>query len=163
MASSSSSSAPAISNATNTIRLERAPIAKISLSTLVHYEQIDRAENVRNACIERENVTCTSGGMSPWKNFYITCSQASGIRHVVWKKGKPYHMDYLFFKTLDTGRLLPMQHAVIRVQFYIDKEKWERQSRNESSDNEDDWKRGNDAEMLHIMMLGLLFTSCYVD
>ncbi|KAK7456460.1 hypothetical protein VKT23_010709 [Stygiomarasmius scandens] len=121
----------------------RAPTAKTSLSTFVHKEQIEIAEEIRNSLIQRENMI---GVTSPWKNFYRTCSQKSGIRDVVWKDGKDYDMQYLFFKTLDTGRLLPMKYAAVRIQFYMDRETWKEITKSQ------DGKEGIDEETLCVIM-----------
>ncbi|PBK81576.1 hypothetical protein ARMGADRAFT_948046, partial [Armillaria gallica] len=57
-------------------------------------------------------------------------------RTIAWKKDKPLHPENLFFRTIDTGRLLPMALATFRVQLYVtedlcdafprdeEKEKW---------------------------------------
>ncbi|KAJ7732767.1 hypothetical protein B0H14DRAFT_2409209 [Mycena olivaceomarginata] len=47
-------------------------------------------------------------------------------RLIAWKKGKPFDAENLFFRTVDTGRLLPMYLADFRMQFYAHTSFWER-------------------------------------
>ncbi|KAJ6569577.1 hypothetical protein B0H19DRAFT_1136097 [Mycena capillaripes] len=39
-------------------------------------------------------------------------------RLIAWKMGKPFKAENLFFRTVDSGRLLPMYLADFRIQFY---------------------------------------------
>ncbi|KAF9031338.1 hypothetical protein BDZ89DRAFT_911643, partial [Hymenopellis radicata] len=47
-----------------------------------------------------------------------------GKRAVAWKTGKMFQPDNLFFRTVDTGRLLPMALADFRVQLYAVESHW---------------------------------------
>jgi hypothetical protein len=48
--------------------------------------------------------------------------EATGVfencRLIAWKTGKPFQPENLFFRTVDSGRLLPMHLADFRVQIY---------------------------------------------
>ncbi|KAF8213726.1 hypothetical protein K438DRAFT_1565068 [Mycena galopus ATCC 62051] len=46
-------------------------------------------------------------------------------RLIAWKKGQPFEAQYLFFRTVDTRRLLPMHLADFRMQFYGHHTLWE--------------------------------------
>jgi hypothetical protein len=45
-------------------------------------------------------------------------------RLISWKTGKKFLAENLFFRTVDTSRLLPMALADFRIQWYAHKEKW---------------------------------------
>ncbi|KAJ7451176.1 hypothetical protein FB451DRAFT_1051625 [Mycena latifolia] len=47
-------------------------------------------------------------------------------RLIAWKTGKPFHPENLFFRTVDSRRLLPMSLADFRVQFYAHKSFFEK-------------------------------------
>ncbi|KAL0959750.1 hypothetical protein HGRIS_011440 [Hohenbuehelia grisea] len=46
-------------------------------------------------------------------------------RIIAWKKGTPFAPRNIFFRALDTGRLLPMSSAVMRLQAYALPSFWE--------------------------------------
>ncbi|KAJ7480088.1 hypothetical protein B0H11DRAFT_2026489 [Mycena galericulata] len=50
-------------------------------------------------------------------------------RLIAWKTGKPFQPDNLFFRTVDSGRLLPMHLADFRVQYFAHKFDLERVDR----------------------------------
>jgi hypothetical protein len=65
---------------------------------------------------------------SPFQRWYRTSaslSANSACRHVAWKSGRPFKPEQLFFRTIDSGRLLPMHLAHFRLQFYAHKSHWE--------------------------------------
>ena len=51
-------------------------------------------------------------------------SEPNGSRLVAWKTGKPFTPENLFFRTVDTGRLLPMNAAEFRLQFWAHSTVW---------------------------------------
>jgi hypothetical protein len=78
-------------------------------------------------------------GGSPYQKWYRSVatgkdaivdnrSNEEGIfensRLIAWKKGKPFDAENLFFRTVDTGRLLPMYLADFRMQFYAHTSFW---------------------------------------
>ncbi|KAJ6501470.1 hypothetical protein C8R47DRAFT_227848 [Mycena vitilis] len=50
-------------------------------------------------------------------------------RLIAWKKGRPFEAENLFFRTVDSGRLLPMHLADFRVQFYAHSSAFEKLDR----------------------------------
>jgi hypothetical protein len=64
---------------------------------------------------------------SPFQRWYRTVTSLSSNgrnRHIAWKKDKLFVPEHLFFRTIDSRRLLPMHLAPIRVQFYAHKSHW---------------------------------------
>ncbi|KAK0429993.1 hypothetical protein EV421DRAFT_1722264, partial [Armillaria borealis] len=55
-------------------------------------------------------------------------------RTIAWKEGKPFHPENLSFRTIDTGRLLPMALANFRVQMYATKDLWDSFERTEEKE-----------------------------
>ena len=47
-------------------------------------------------------------------------------RLIAWKTGKPFEAQNLFFRTVDTSRLLPAALADFRIQWYAPKGIWDR-------------------------------------
>lgn len=62
-------------------------------------------------------------------------------RLVAWKTGKPFEPKNLFFRCVDTARLLPMHLADFRVQFYAHTEFWERHDRPEIANSRERCKQ----------------------
>jgi hypothetical protein len=65
---------------------------------------------------------------SPFQHWYrasATLSANSAGRHIAWKSGKSFKPEHLFFRTIDSGRLLPMHLAQFRLQVYAHKSFWE--------------------------------------
>ncbi|KAJ7139516.1 hypothetical protein C8R44DRAFT_764676 [Mycena epipterygia] len=75
------------------------------------------------------------GSGSPYRKWYrnvatgkdaimdkeLTEGAFENSRLIAWKTGKPFEPENLFFRTVDSGRLLPMHLADFRVQFYAHK------------------------------------------
>jgi hypothetical protein len=65
---------------------------------------------------------------SPFKCWYCTATSLSinGTGCLIaWKSNKPFKPRNLFFWTIDSGRLLPMEHAIFQLQIYAHKSCWE--------------------------------------
>lgn len=56
-------------------------------------------------------------------DWYKTQS-AKQPRTVGWKTGKSFEPKHLYFRTVDTGRMLPMHCAEFRTQFWAHKSFW---------------------------------------
>jgi hypothetical protein len=66
-------------------------------------------------------------------------SEPHGSRLVAWKTSKPYTPENLFFRTVDTGRLLPMNAAEFRLQFWAHNTVWAACARGNAKRG---WNRG---------------------
>jgi hypothetical protein len=65
---------------------------------------------------------------SPFQRWYRTATSISVDdtgRRISWKSNKPFAPENIFFRTIDSGRLLPMHLADFRVQIYAHKSHWE--------------------------------------
>ncbi|KAG6918791.1 hypothetical protein DXG01_011543 [Tephrocybe rancida] len=74
-------------------------------------------------------------------------------RLIAWKTGKPFEPSNLFFRSLDTGKLLPMNLADFNIQMYGHPTEWRKI--NELKDvTKDDWETYMMFGMIHeILML----------
>jgi hypothetical protein len=54
----------------------------------------------------------------------ININTAVQGRFIAWKTNEPFLPSNLFFRTVDTSRLLPMHLADFRVQMYADPSEW---------------------------------------
>lgn len=101
--------------------------AVMAHSQLIH-EEIDthRVEYIRNLIFNDSEDQWEPQGGSPWQEWYRAISsddsqqKSDGRRLIAWKKGKPFQPKNLFFRSLDTGRFLPMHLAGFNVQVYAD-------------------------------------------
>jgi hypothetical protein len=67
-------------------------------------------------------------GGSPFQHWYRAATSLSingAGRLIAWKSNKPFKPGNLFFRTIDSGRLLPMEPAIFRLQIYAHKSHWE--------------------------------------
>jgi hypothetical protein len=67
-------------------------------------------------------------GGSPVQRWYraaTSLSIGSTGRLIAWKSDKPFKPRNVFFRTIDSGRLLPMEHAIFRANIYAHKSHWE--------------------------------------
>ncbi|KAI9740243.1 MAG: hypothetical protein M1834_004821 [Cirrosporium novae-zelandiae] len=59
------------------------------------------------------------------REWYRKISRSpQGAHQIAWKSGKPFSPHFLFFRTVDTARLMPMAYAEFRVQFWAHKFFW---------------------------------------
>lgn len=92
-------------------------------------QEVDPAliQQIRDYQMKQDEIQWTPYGGSPWRKWYRSQAKPDAQRkqHIFWKKSKPYEPKNIFFKTVDTGRLLPMSTALFRLQFYAHKSKWD--------------------------------------
>ena len=74
-----------------------------------------------------------SGNGSPFQNWYRQYASISssvrdrhGRRLIAWKTNTAFSPENIFFRTIDTCRLLPMALADFRVQIWADPSIWTR-------------------------------------
>src|SRR6266498_2592593 len=72
-------------------------------------------------------------GGSPFQKWYrqnasvsTTVRDEKDRRLIAWKTNKAFSPENIFFRTIDTSRLLPMALADFRVQIWADPGVWER-------------------------------------
>ncbi|CAA7270508.1 unnamed protein product [Cyclocybe aegerita] len=118
---------------------ERTRIPRIALSELIHEESPESfGEQIRDtifADIQSDSSPRVHG--SPHERWFRSVAQGPDAvrvkitndrlkgRLIVWKKGKPFDPASLFFRSVDTSRLLPMALADYRIQWYASKGFWE--------------------------------------
>ncbi len=84
----------------------------------------DIVEHIRDLMFDSDSKRKPPTDVEQW--YRARSSEADqGKRAVAWKTGKLFQPDNLFFRTVDTGRLLPMALAHFRVQFYAIESHWE--------------------------------------
>ncbi|KAK0219252.1 hypothetical protein IW262DRAFT_1298327 [Armillaria fumosa] len=72
---------------------------------------------------QKERLIIRDTGFSPFQQWYLDArSVNTPQRTIAWKKDRPFHPENLFFRTIDTDRLLPMSLASFRVQLYATKD-----------------------------------------
>lgn len=54
----------------------------------------------------------------------INSAPQSPSRVIAWKSNTPFKPENLFFRTVDTGKLLPMSAAEFRIQYWAHKGLW---------------------------------------
>ncbi len=82
-----------------------------------------RIKRLREILFEKERLIIEDVGFSSFQKWYLYATSVNAQqRTIAWKKGKPFHPENLFFRTIDTGRLLPMALASFRVQLYATKD-----------------------------------------
>lgn len=111
--------------------------AKIADSELVHHEFArHRVESIRQTVFQRDNMPYweKSGKTPPFAQWYREATKyrdpRDGRPYVEWKTNAEFRDDRIFFKTLDTGRILPMHLANFRVHFFTTKWYWEQFDQN---------------------------------
>ncbi|KAK7064744.1 hypothetical protein R3P38DRAFT_2826210 [Favolaschia claudopus] len=115
--------------------------AKISESQLVNHEFEAVLDLVDITFDEIEESWTKARRPSPYRQWYkdVATGQHAvsnetptedgvfeGTRLISWKQGKPFDPEYLFFRTVDTGRLLPMDSADFRAQFWAYRGFWDK-------------------------------------
>jgi hypothetical protein len=116
--------------------------ALLSNITELIYHEFDSStvESLRHVVFERERIGWKEarGKASPLETWYREATKAvderDGRPFISWKKGKPFKAEHLFFKTIDTGRMLPMSLADFRIQLYMWKGHWEHINSNEKGE-----------------------------
>ncbi|KAJ3508156.1 hypothetical protein NLJ89_g5905 [Agrocybe chaxingu] len=112
-------------------------IPRIALSELIHEESSESfGEKVRDAIFGDIQSNPRVDG-SPHERWFrdvaqgpnavrakVTNSRLNG-RLIAWKKDKPFDPTNLFFRTVDTSRLLPMALADFRIQWYASTGFWQ--------------------------------------
>ncbi len=95
-----------------------------SCSELVMMEfSSSKIKSLRELLFQTESFVIRDIGLSPFQKWYLDATSVSTQqRTIAWKKDKPFHPENLFFRTIDTGRLLPMALATFRVQLYVTKD-----------------------------------------
>ncbi|EJD40515.1 hypothetical protein AURDEDRAFT_69933 [Auricularia subglabra TFB-10046 SS5] len=99
--------------------------ALIGLCDLVRYEHgISRVIAVRNGTFASDEKWGPDG--SPYKHWYRAAAtrNANGKRLIAWKRNTDFEPDRLYFRALDSGRLLPMELADFRAQIYGHRSLW---------------------------------------
>ncbi|KAK0454191.1 uncharacterized protein EV420DRAFT_604727 [Desarmillaria tabescens] len=97
-----------------------------SCSELVMIEfSSSRIQTFREVLFKDERLIIEEEGSSAFEKWYRHAASVHQRRTVAWKKGRPFHPQNLFFRTVDTGRLLPMSLASFRVQMYATKDRWD--------------------------------------
>lgn len=101
----------------------------MSRCQLVHHEVIkSTVERVRDVLFDQIEEQWNPEGGSPWQKWYrqnTVVSDHSDRRLIAWKKSAPFEAEFLFFRSLDTGRFLPMHLADFSVQVYAHASHWE--------------------------------------
>ncbi len=94
-----------------------------------------RIKRLREFLFEKERLIIEDVGFSSFQKWYLYATSVNAQqRTIAWKKGKPFHPENLFFRTIDTGRLLPMALASFRVQLYATKDLGDAFQRNEEKE-----------------------------
>lgn len=62
----------------------------------------------------------------------VNSAPPSPSRVIAWKSNAPFKPENLFFRTVDTGRLLPMSAAEFRIQYWAHKGLWNKAKSRES-------------------------------
>jgi len=57
-------------------------------------------------------------------SLLVNSAPPSPSRVIAWKSNAPFKPANLFFRTIDTGRLLPMSAAEFRIQYWAHKGVW---------------------------------------
>ncbi len=71
---------------------------------------------------EKERLAIEQYGFSPFERWYRDIAGVKNHqRSIAWKTGKPFASENLFFRTIDTSRLLPMSLADFHIQIYATK------------------------------------------
>ncbi|KAK0454192.1 uncharacterized protein EV420DRAFT_604756 [Desarmillaria tabescens] len=106
-----------------------------------------KTETLRDDVLfEKEKITIERHGFSPFQRWYREiASVKKRQRTIAWKTGKPFVPENLFFRTVDTARLLPMNLADFRIQIYATKGLWAPMEQN-----------GNTESWTNITILGLM-------
>lgn len=104
------------------------PALMSNCSPWIPMEELDinKVEQIRDDLIQHGEEQWLPYGGSPWNKWYRDQAKPDehGKQYIFWKKSKPYHAKSIFFKTVDTGRLLPMDTAIFRLQFFAHVSKW---------------------------------------
>ena len=106
---------------------ECAPQALIALSTLAYREYpIEEIEMYRNTVFGRDALNAAEfGRSSPMEKWYRSISSSAYPKDqkqlVFWKSTAKFRAENLFFRSVDTGRLVPLHLANFRLQWYADK------------------------------------------
>lgn len=112
---------------------------------------------------EEEYIKCGRPEGSPWQVWFREVAQStptpsapsdpnafSGLslhdfhdprtRNILLKKGAEFVPDNIFFRTVDTGRALPMKLADFRIQWYAHKNHWDHVDRMKKQKKEGNWE-----------------------
>jgi len=107
---------------------------------LLQLQEIPRnnVKTIINSIFQRESEW--PEGRSPYQSWYRQNSSLStsvrdqkGRRLIAWKTDKVFLPENIFFRTVDTYRLLPMAAAEFRVQIWQDPSLWEQLNQKEGS------------------------------
>ncbi|PBK81585.1 hypothetical protein ARMGADRAFT_1068516 [Armillaria gallica] len=118
--------------------------AKIPVMSLCELDMMEfsasKIETLRDDVLfEKERLAIEQYGFSPFERWYRDIAGVKNLqRSIAWNTGKHFASENLFFRTIDTGRLLPMSLADFRVQIYAAKGLWaymEHYGNTESSTN----------------------------
>ena len=93
------------------------------LRNTMFYVQLEAWPNAGGSDIQKWFRKVTSGdtAVRSWGN-----NNRQYSRHISWKKDKKFSAENLFFRTVDTSRVLPMALADFRIQWYAHKDIWDR-------------------------------------
>lgn len=153
-----------------------APKALISKCQLVNRETSEKkVAQYRDAIFTLQEKKWVETGHpegSPWQVWYRNMSKTtpppsatadpnslSGLvvhdyhdprtRNIVIKEKAEFIPDNIFFRTVDTGRLLPMELADFRIEWYAHKDHWEHVDRSMK-------KKGNNGATWEMYLIGLM-------
>ncbi|RDB30857.1 hypothetical protein Hypma_005975 [Hypsizygus marmoreus] len=153
---SSSSSTPLTPAHISTIYLEHHEVPRTKIEQLTHI-----------TFAEVEEPWLPSGG-SPFQQWYRTIAtgptavrdlpahrKAQGLtgRLIAWKSGTPFLAKNLFFRSLDTGKLLPMHLADFNVQMYAHPSEWARLETAKPGWGAGDWRSFFLLGLMHELLL----------
>lgn len=75
---------------------------------------------------ERERWGEAGGPFEEWFRSQSSLAAEGRDRLIAWKRGAPFDLDHVFVKTLDTGRLLPLDDATFEIQAFAHPTTWTR-------------------------------------
>ncbi|SJL14728.1 uncharacterized protein ARMOST_18195 [Armillaria ostoyae] len=130
--------------------------AKMPLMSSCELEMMEfsasKIETLRDDVLfEKERLTIEQHGFSPFERWYRPIANVKNRqRTIAWKTGKSFASENLFFRTIDTGRLLPMSLADFRVHIYAAKGLW---AYMEHYGNTESWTNVTILGLMHHMLV----------